>query len=97
MRQFYAQLAALAEEKRPFALAFISGTRGSSPQRVGAKALFFPDGKVIGTLGGGCLEAEVHARAKKALQTREPMPLTCCWTMILDGTTVSSAAGAYSA
>jgi len=59
----------MAEEKRPFALALISGTKGSSPQRVGAKALFFSDGKVIGTLGGGCLEAEVHARARKALQT----------------------------
>ena len=72
MQQFYEQLAAMAEEKRPFVLAVISGTKGSSPQRVGAKALFFPDGKIIGTLGGGCLEAEVHARARKALQTGEP-------------------------
>src|SRR5215469_11146261 len=72
MQRFYEQLAAMVEEKRPFVLALISGTKGSSPQRVGAKALFFPDGKIIGTLGGGCLEAEVHARARKALQTREP-------------------------
>jgi xanthine dehydrogenase accessory factor len=72
MQRFYEQLAAVVDEKRPFALALISGTKGSSPQRIGAKALFFPDGKVIGTLGGGCLEAEVHARARKALQTGEP-------------------------
>src|SRR5579863_10073664 len=72
MNRFYEQLAAIVDEKRPFVLALISGTKGSSPQRVGAKALFFPDGKVVGTLGGGCLEAEVHARARKALQTGEP-------------------------
>lgn len=72
MPRFYEQLVAALEENQPFALALISGTKGSSPQRIGAKALFFPDGKVIGTLGGGCLEAEVHARAKKALQTGQP-------------------------
>ncbi|MGH8021975.1 MAG: XdhC family protein [Limisphaerales bacterium] len=80
MKRFYERIAAMAEEKRPFVLALISGTRGSSPQRVGAKALFFGDGKVIGTLGGGCLEAEVHARAKKALQTGE----SSVFDMLLD-------------
>jgi xanthine dehydrogenase accessory factor len=80
MQQFYEQLAAAVEENRPFVLAVISGTKGSSPQRVGAKALFFPDGKMIGTLGGGCLEAEVHARARKALQTGE----SASFDMLLD-------------
>ncbi|HEV2320548.1 MAG TPA: XdhC family protein [Verrucomicrobiae bacterium] len=80
MQQFYKQLADVVEEKRPFVLALISGTKGSSPQRIGAKALFFPDGKVIGTLGGGCLEAEVHARARKAVQTGEP----ATFDMLLD-------------
>lgn len=60
---------ALAVADQPFALALIAGTKGSSPQRTGAKALFFPDGKIIGTLGGGCLEAEVQARALAALKT----------------------------
>jgi xanthine dehydrogenase accessory factor len=80
MQQFYEQLSAVADQKQPFALALISGTKGSSPQRIGAKALFFPDGKIIGTLGGGCLEAEVHARARKALQTGEP----ATFDMLLD-------------
>ncbi len=69
MARFYEQLVAALTEDQPFALALISGVKGSSPQRIGAKALFFQDGRVIGTLGGGCLEAEVHARAKRALQT----------------------------
>jgi xanthine dehydrogenase accessory factor len=58
----------------------ISGVRGSSPQRVGAKALFFEDGRIVGTLGGGCLEAEVHARAKRALKTGE----SSTFEMLLD-------------
>jgi xanthine dehydrogenase accessory factor len=80
MTRFYDQLAAASAENRPFALALISGVKGSSPQRAGAKALFFPDGKIVGTLGGGCLEAEVHARAKKALQTGQP----ATFEMVLD-------------
>jgi len=80
MARFYEQLVAALAENRPFALALISGVKGSSPQRAGAKALFFPDGKIVGTLGGGCLEAEVHARAKKALQTGKP----ATFDMVLD-------------
>jgi xanthine dehydrogenase accessory factor len=72
MARFYEQLAAALAENQPFTLALISGVKGSSPQRVGAKALFFEDGHIVGTLGGGCLEAEVHARARRALQTGTP-------------------------
>jgi xanthine dehydrogenase accessory factor len=71
MARFYEQLAAALADRQPFTLALISGVKGSSPQRIGAKALFFEDGRIIGTLGGGCLEAEVHARAKRALKTGE--------------------------
>ena len=80
MSRFYDQIAAALNERRPFALALISGTKGSSPQRIGAKALFFADGKITGTLGGGCLEAEVHARAKKAMKTGE----SSAFEMVLD-------------
>ena len=80
MMRFYEQLAAALAESQPFVLALISGTKGSSPQRIGAKALFFPDGKIIGTLGGGCLEAEVHARAKKALNSGQ----SATFDMVLD-------------
>jgi len=80
MTRFYEQLAAALTENQPFVLALISGTKGSSPQRIGAKALFFSDGKIVGTLGGGCLEAEVHARAKKALKSGQP----ATFEMVLD-------------
>ena len=77
MASFYEQLAAA---NRPFALALIAGTKGSSPQRTGAKAMFYADGKITGTLGGGCLEAEVQARALAALKTGEP----AAFNLVLD-------------
>ena len=80
MTRFYDHIIAAIAAKRPFVLALISGTKGSSPQRLGAKALFFEDGKMAGTLGGGCLEAEVHARAKRAMRTGEP----ATFEMLLD-------------
>jgi xanthine dehydrogenase accessory factor len=53
------------------ALGIITGVKGSSPQKVGAKALFYRDGRIKGTLGGGCLEAEIQQRAIQSLRTGE--------------------------
>src|SRR4029078_11560751 len=50
-------------------VATVAHTRGSTPQRRGAKMLFFQSGEVAGTVGGGCIEAEVWAEAKEALRT----------------------------
>ncbi|HEX8746677.1 MAG TPA: XdhC family protein [Pyrinomonadaceae bacterium] len=53
-------------------VASVANTRGSTPQRRGAKMLFFENGKVAGTVGGGCIEAEVWAEAREALRTGLP-------------------------
>src|SRR5882672_10146967 len=66
---------ALAEAARvgePVVLGIISGVKGSSPQKVGAKALFYSDGRIQGTLGGGCLEAEIQQRAIQSLRDAQP-------------------------
>src|SRR6185436_19074381 len=60
------------ERNEPVALGIISGIKGSSPQKKGAKALFYADGRIQGTLGGGCLEAEVRERARQALLKQQP-------------------------
>lgn len=62
-------LAEAARHSEPVTLGLISGVKGSSPQKVGAKALFYSDGRIKGTLGGGCLEAEIQQRAIDALRT----------------------------
>lgn len=50
-------------------LATVVETRGSTPQQRGAKMLFFEDGKAAGTVGGGCIEAEVWAEAREAMRS----------------------------
>jgi len=65
-------LADAARTDEPVALGIITGVKGSSPQKVGAKALFYRDGRIKGTLGGGCLEAEIQQRAIQCLRSGEP-------------------------
>ena len=72
MPRFFDFLPDALAEGQPFALGIISGIKGSSPQKKGAKALFFADGRIKGTLGGGCLEAEIQDRARRALVSQTP-------------------------
>ena len=65
-------LAEAARLEEPVALGIITGVKGSSPQKTGAKALFHQDGRITGTLGGGCLEAELQRRAIHSLRTGQP-------------------------
>jgi xanthine dehydrogenase accessory factor len=65
-------LADAAVKSEPVALGIICSVKGSSPQKVGAKALFFCDGRLKGTMGGGCLEAEIQNRAIQSLRTGKP-------------------------
>ena len=44
------------------ALVTIIRAQGSTPQRVGAKMLVFPEGRTVGTIGGGCYENEAFGR-----------------------------------
>ncbi len=57
---------------RAAAMGIITEVKGSSPQKVGAKALFYADGRIAGTMGGGCLEAEIQDRARQALLSGRP-------------------------
>jgi xanthine dehydrogenase accessory factor len=65
--QVFDSLAQCARTGEAVALGVLTRVQGSSPQRAGAKALFFEDGRIVGTLGGGCLEAEAQRRAIRAL------------------------------
>jgi xanthine dehydrogenase accessory factor len=48
-------------------LCIVVATRGSCPQSAGAKMIVLSDGRTLGTLGGGCVEAEVRQRAIQML------------------------------
>jgi len=53
-------------------VATVAHTRGSTPQRRGAKMLFFESGETAGTVGGGCVEAEVWAEARETMRNGVP-------------------------
>src|SRR3954463_4317848 len=56
----------------PAALVTIVATTGSTPQRVGAKMLVFGDGRIVGTIGGGCYENDAFGKAREAILSRAP-------------------------
>ena len=49
------------------ALATVVGTWSSAPRQPGASMLVGPDGSVVGSLSGGCVESDVHAVAEQVL------------------------------
>jgi len=58
------------------ALATIVSVRGSIPSYQTAKLLVREDGSMAGTIGGGCVEAEVWNAAREVMETGEPKHLT---------------------
>ena len=54
------------------ALVTIVSTTGSTPQRVGAKMLVFGDGRIVGTIGGGCYENDAFWKARDSITNRKP-------------------------
>jgi xanthine dehydrogenase accessory factor len=52
--------------------ATIVRTRGSTPREVGAKMVVFEDGLLMGSIGGGCGEADVYQEALIALEEGRP-------------------------
>src|SRR5438094_6991667 len=67
MRELLAELTTALEQRRALVYCALVETRGSTPRNAGAAMLVFPDGSQRGTLGGGCVEAEVKQRALRTL------------------------------
>lgn len=59
----------------PAALATIVATRGSTPGREAMRLLVLEDGTFLGTVGGGCLEAEVYEAAREVIRNEQPRTL----------------------
>jgi xanthine dehydrogenase accessory factor len=70
-REVYRLINAAGNHGERVVVATVAHTRGSTPQQRGAKMLFFQNGEVAGTVGGGCIEAEVWAEAKEAMRSGE--------------------------
>ena len=66
-RRLLSEIVAAAESGRPVVLATIVRAKGSTPRGVGCRMLIDPARGSIGTIGGGCGEAEVADLARQAL------------------------------
>ncbi len=63
MRDLISQILDCLDGGKPVVCCRLVETRGSTPQKAGAMMLVFPDSSQAGTLGGGCVEAEVKRQA----------------------------------
>lgn len=65
-------IARLRDEGQPAALATVVAKKGSAPREPGAKMVVTADGRIFGTVGGGCPEAEVQRAAMDVILAGAP-------------------------
>jgi len=71
--KIYQEILRLLEQGEKGALATVVGATGSTPGKEGAKMLVRADGTFVGTIGGGCTEADVWALAREVIATDRPL------------------------
>jgi xanthine dehydrogenase accessory factor len=71
MEDIYSEIIKALEKKEKLSLATLITRVGSAPRGVGAKYLIKGDGTSVGSIGGGCVEAEVWQEAQKVMQRGE--------------------------
>ncbi|OGP95645.1 MAG: hypothetical protein A2157_09230 [Deltaproteobacteria bacterium RBG_16_47_11] len=71
MEDIYSEIIKALERKERCVLATLISRVGSAPRAVGAKYLIKEDGTSLGSIGGGCVEAEVWQEAQKVIEKRE--------------------------
>jgi xanthine dehydrogenase accessory factor len=72
----YEEIVRLRKDGRRGAVATIVNVRGSIPSFKTAKMLVRDDGSIVGTIGGGCVEAEVWQAAREVMESERPRTLT---------------------
>ncbi len=71
MKNIYLQLLDHQSDNNPIALATVTRTKGSTPQKPGSSALFNKKGLIAGTVGGGVVEGRVMKLAQEALRSKK--------------------------
>jgi len=72
----YEEIVKLQRAGHKGAVATIVNVRGSIPSFKSAKMLVRDDGTIAGTIGGGCVEAEVWQAAREVMESEKPRTLT---------------------
>ena len=68
MKDVFHKAAEELAEGRPVVMATVVRTKGSTPQKPGAKLLVRDDGSGVGTLGGGCVEGDIWFAARELMR-----------------------------
>ncbi|MEE8442618.1 MAG: XdhC family protein [Dehalococcoidia bacterium] len=68
MQTVFREAVTLSQKGEPFTIATVVHTKGSTPQKAGAKLLVRKDGTGVGTLGGGCVEGDIWFAAKEIMR-----------------------------
>jgi len=71
----YEEIVQLRRDGRRGAIATIVSVQGSIPSYKTAKMLVRDDGSIVGTIGGGCVEAEVWQAAREVMESEKPRTL----------------------
>ena len=74
MRELFDEIVRRCDAGERVGVCVVARTRGSTPQKAGATMLVLESGETLGTLGGGCVEAEVRVRATRLLAGSDPTP-----------------------
>ena len=72
MRDFWTQLDRIVRSDAEGALVTITDTEGSAYQREGTKLIFLENAEPIGTISGGCLEADLFEHCRKVINKGDP-------------------------
>ena len=83
--EIFQELLEANESGSPRVVATVSETTGSTPRSAGATMLIRPDGSMVGTIGGGCGEAEVWQGAMDTMQDGKPRTIVVDLTEPTEG------------
>ncbi len=83
--EVYEEISNAVDAGEPVVVATVAQTLGSTPRKTGAKMVVRSDGSFVGTIGGGCGEAEVWQEAMDVLDDGRPRVVTVDLTEPTDG------------
>jgi len=84
-KEVYEEIGRCLDGSAPVVLATVAKARGSTPRSPGATMVVRPDGSALGTIGGGCGEAEVIVAALETHEDGRPRLVHVDLTNPLDG------------
>jgi xanthine dehydrogenase accessory factor len=76
LADIYDEVARMHRQGVPGVVATVVAVGGSTPRGAGAKMVVYPDGRTLGSVGGGAIESTTIERAKELAGTREPVLLS---------------------